>query len=225
MKPEDYTHLCQDLAYRFKQEHYLTTALTHRSAGTPNNERLEFLGDALLSCIMAEVLFQRFPDASEGQLTRSRANLVKRDTLVKIAQGLELGKYLRLGGGELKTGGEQRASILSDAVEAILGAIYLDSSMDTCQSVVLHLWDTPLSNLSPSKIKDPKTRLQEYLQAQQQPLPIYRVLAIMGTPHAQTFEVECIAPGLAKPTYGNGDSRRRAEQSAAAEALRILNVE
>lgn len=221
----DYTRLCQALAYRFKQEHYLITALTHRSAGTPNNERLEFLGDALLSCIIAEELFERFPDAREGELTRFRANLVKRDTLVKIAQQLELGKYIRLGGGELKTGGEQRASILADAVEAILGAIYLDSSMKTCQSVVLQLWQKHLNKLSPRKIKDPKTRLQEYLQAQQQALPAYRVLAIGGTPHAQLFEVECIVSGLAQPTYGSGESRRRAEQSAAAKALRILNVE
>jgi ribonuclease-3 len=222
---QDYTRLCQALGYRFKQEDYLTTALTHRSAGTPHNERLEFLGDALLSCIMAEALFERFPAAREGDLTRLRANLVKRDTLVKIAQRLELGQYLRLGEGELKTGGEGRASILADGVEAIIGAIYRDSSMQMCQSVVLQLWEKPLSNLSLCKIKDPKTRLQEYLQAKQQALPVYRVLAIGGTPHAQQFEVECLVPGLPQPTYGSGESRRRAEQSAAAKALGVLNVE
>jgi len=222
---QDYTHLCQILGYSFKQEHYLITALTHRSAGKPNNERLEFLGDALLSCIMAQELFERFPEAREGELTRFRSNLVKRDTLVKIAQQIELGKYIQLGGGELKTGGEQRASILGDAVEALLGAIYLDSSIKTCQAVILKLWQKPLNNLSPRKIKDPKTRLQEYLQAQQQALPAYRVLAINGTPHAQQFEVECTVSGLAQPAYGSGESRRRAEQSAAAKALRLLNVD
>ena len=224
MKP-NYTPLKQALAYSFKQESYLTTALTHRSAGTPNNERLEFLGDALLSTIIADTLFKRFPNASEGELTRFRANLVKRDTLVKIAKTIELGQYLRLGGGELKTGGEQRASILADAVEAILGAVYLDSSMSTCQSVILRLWQKPLNNLSIQKIKDPKTRLQEYLQAKQQALPTYRVLAINGTPHAQQFEVECVIPVLPQPTYGNGENRRRAEQSSAAKALSLLNVE
>lgn len=225
---QNYTPLYQALTYSFKQEHYLTTALTHRSAGTPNNERLEFLGDALLNCIMAQTLFERFPNAREGELTRMRANLVKRDTLVQIAQHLALGQYLRLGGGELKTGGKGRASILSDTVEAIIGGIYLDSSMNTCQSVILQLWEKFLNNLSQRKIKDPKTRLQEYLQSKQQPLPtipIYRVLNINGTDHAQLFKVECLVPGLSKPTYGNGESRRRAEQSAAAKALKVLNVD
>lgn len=221
----DYTGLYQALTYRFKQEHYLTTAITHRSAGTPNNERLEFLGDALLNCIMAKTLFERFPAASEGDLTRLRANLVKRDSLVQVAQRLELGQYLRLGGGELKSGGEQRASILADAVEAILGAVFLDSSMKTCHSVVLQLWQESLNSLSSHIIKDPKTRLQEYLQTKQQPLPIYQVLTIEGTAHNQLFKVECIIPDLAQPTTGSGGSRRRAEQSAAAKALSILNVE
>jgi ribonuclease-3 len=222
---QDYTSLCQTLAYHFRKEHYLTTALTHRSVGVPNNERFEFLGDALLSSIMAEALFERFPEAREGELTRRRANLVKRDTLVQIAQHLELGQYLRLGGGELKTGGEGRASILADTVEAIIGAVYLDSCMKTCYSVVLKLWEKPLNNMSQRKIKDSKSRLQEYLQAKQQPLPDYRVLTIDGTAHAQQFKVECIVPDLFQPAYGCGESRRRAEQSAAAEALKILNVE
>jgi ribonuclease-3 len=222
---QEYTPLCQALAYHFRKEHYLTTALTHRSAGVPNNERFEFLGDALLSSIMAEALFERFPEAREGELTRRRANLVKRDTLVQIAQHLELGQYLRLGGGELKTGGEGRASILADTVEAIIGAVYLDSCMKTCYSVVLQLWEKPLNNMSQRKIKDPKSRLQEYLQAKQQPLPAYRVLTIDGTAHAQQFKVECIVPGLFQPAYGCGESRRRAEQSAAEEALKFLNVE
>lgn len=222
---QDYTRLCQVLGYCFQNEEYLTTALTHRSAGTPNNERLEFLGDALLSCIIAQALFERFPTAREGELTRFRANLVRRDTLVQVAQHLALSQYLSLGGGELKTGGGQRASILADALEAMIGAIYLDSGMENCRAVVLRLWQKFFNQLSPSKIKDPKTRLQEHLQAKQQSLPIYRVLAIGGTPHDQHFEVECLVPGLPQPTYGSGESRRRAEQSAAASALGILNVE
>jgi len=222
---QDYTRLYHALGYQFEQEDYLITALTHRSAGTPHNERMEFLGDALLNCITAKSLFEQFPAAREGELTRLRANLVKRDTLVKIAQRIELGQYLRLGEGELKTGGEQRSSILADAVEAILGAIYLDSGMTVCQSVVWQLWEESLVSLSSRHIKDPKTRLQEHLQAHQLPLPVYQVLSIGGTPHAQEFKVECTVPSLSEPTYGSGESRRRAEQSAAAKALTILNIE
>ncbi len=218
-----YSHLYQVWAYNFKDEQILVTALTHRSVGGSNNERLEFLGDALLNCIMAKILFEQFPDANEGELTRLRANLVKRDALVKIAHQVDLGKYLLLGSGELKTGGEQRASILSDAVEAVIGAIYLDSDINTCQAIVTKVWDKLLKNL-PQQIKDPKTRLQEYLQSQQKSLPNYKVLTIKGTPHAQLFEVKCMIPGLKKPTYGNGETRRRAEQSAAAKALSVLNV-
>lgn len=221
---QDYNRLCQVLGYHFKQPDHLTTALTHRSVGTPHNERLEFLGDALLNCITAKMLYERFPSAREGQLTRLRANLVKRDTLVKIAQRLELGKYLRLGDGEIKSGGAKRTSTLADAVEAIIGAIYLDSDMKTCQAVILPIWQESLSKLSLEKIKDPKTRLQEYLQERQQTLPIYRVLSTSGTPHEQHFEVECRVPFLKEPTYGSGHSRRRAEQSAAAKVLSILNV-
>ena len=218
-----YSHLYQALAYNFKDEQTLVTALTHRSVSGLNNERLEFLGDALLSCIMARTLFEQFPNANEGELTRLRANLVKRDALVKIAHQIDLGKYLLLGTGELKTGGEQRASILSDAVEAVIGAIYLDSDINTCQAIVIKLWKKLLKNL-PQQIKDPKTRLQEYLQSQQKSLPDYKVLNIKGSPHAQIFEVKCIIQGLKKPTYGNGETRRRAEQSAAAKALSVLNV-
>jgi len=225
LKP-DYTRLYKALAYQFNQADYLTTALTHRSAGSPNNERLEFLGDALLNCIMAKTLFERFPVAREGELTRLRATLVKRDTLVKVAQVIELGKYLRLGEGELKTGGGRRPSILADAMEATIGAIYLDSELTTCQQVILQLWHQHIENLSPKKIcKDPKTRLQEYLQGQQAELPIYNVLDVAGDPHNQWFKVECIVPGLPKPTYGTGETRRYAEQDAAALALRYLNVE
>ncbi|MBE9563378.1 MAG: ribonuclease III [Proteobacteria bacterium] len=218
-----YSDLYQSLAYHFKDEQRLTIALTHRSVGTPNNERLEFLGDALLNCIIAKVLFERFPDSSEGELTRLRANLVKRDALVKIAYQIKLGEYLLLGSGELKTGGGQRSSILSDSVEAVIGAVYLDSDMQTCQVMVVKLWEKLLQHL-PQQMKDPKTRLQEYLQAKQKSLPNYKILTIKGSPHAQLFEVKCIIPGLVEPTYGNGETRRGAEQSAAAKALSVLNV-
>ncbi len=225
MANQDYSGLYQALNYKFEDENNLITALTHRSVGMPNNERLEFLGDALLSCVIAEVLFERFPSAREGQLTRFRANLVKRDTLVTIAQQLNLSQYLRLGSGEVKSGGEHRASILADAVEAILGAIYIDGDIHKCQAVLLRLWEEQINNLSAQQIKDPKTCLQEYLQAQQQPLPDYRILEVKGSPHNQLFEIECIVPCLNKPSYGSGKSRRRAEQSAAAQALSMLNVE
>ncbi|WP_069471582.1 ribonuclease III [Candidatus Marithrix sp. Canyon 246] len=225
MANQDYSGLYQALNYKFEDENNLITALTHRSVGMPNNERLEFLGDALLSCVIAEVLFERFPSAREGQLTRFRANLVKRDTLVTIAQQLNLSQYLRLGSGEVKSGGEHRASILADAVEAILGAIYLDGDIHKCQAVLLQLWEGQIKNLSAQQIKDPKTCLQEYLQAQQQPLPDYRILEVKGSPHNQLFEIECIVPCLKESSYGSGKSRRRAEQSAAAQALSMLNVE
>jgi len=221
---QDYTQLCQALGYHFQQLDHLITALTHRSAGTPNNERLEFLGDALLSFIVAEVLYERFPAASEGQLTRLRANLVKGDTLAEVAQILNLGQYLYLGGGELKSGGWRRTSILADAFEALIGAVYLDGGMTTCENVVLQLFQSHLGMLSLQTIhKDPKTRLQELLQAQQQELPNYRVLTVSGEPHAQYFEVECLVPGLSEPTYGTGNTRRRAEQAAAEKALQSLS--
>ncbi len=221
----DHTRLCQILGHEFQQFDLLNIALTHRSAGTPNNERLEFLGDALLSYVIAEALFERFTTASEGELTRLRASLVKKDTLVEIAQHLNVGTYLRLGSGELKTGGWRRTSILADAVEALLGAIYLDQGMDACKTVILQLWQTRLERLSPKKIeKDPKTRLQEYLQSKQQLLPTYQVLNVNGDPHEQHFEVECSIPILKSPTYGEGETRRRAEQAAAESALKLLKL-
>jgi ribonuclease-3 len=169
-------------------------------------------------------LFHHFPTANEGQLTRLRASLVKKDTLAQVAQQLKLGQYLKLGGGELKSGGERRTSILADALEAIIGAIYLDSDIETCRVVVIQLLQDRLNQLSLNQInKDPKTRLQEYLQSKQQPLPEYRVLTVEGAPHAQHFEVECIIPILSKPVCGSGDSRRRAEQAAAEQALSFLN--
>jgi len=210
------------LSYQFQEPAHLKTALTHRSAGNPNNERLEFLGDALLSLIIGEFLFLHFPKAKEGQLTRLRASLVKGETLAEIALELELGQYLHLGMGELCSGGWRRNSTLADAVEAIIGAIYIDSDLLSCRKAVLAWFEPRLSSLSISTIeKDPKTCLQEYLQARQQPLPDYQVSKMAGPPHNQHFEVECQVVGL-KMTVGSGESRRRAEQGAAEKALKLL---
>jgi len=222
LKEKDFSVLCQALNYQFTNLELLQTALTHRSASSYNNERLEFLGDALLSFIIAEDLFQRFPNAREGDLTRFRSGLVKGDTLAEIAKQLEIGSLLILGGGELKSGGWRRKSILADSVEAIIGAVYLDGGMDACKPFVLQLFQERLAQLSLKKVqKDPKTLLQEYLQARQQKLPEYRVLSVEGDPHEQHFEVECLVSGL-QPTEGNGSNRRYAEQMAASKALDLL---
>ncbi|MCP5160002.1 MAG: ribonuclease III [Gammaproteobacteria bacterium] len=206
--------LCAALDYRFQTPERLEDALTHRSASARNNERLEFLGDALLNLIVAEYLFQRYPKASEGELSRLRASLVKGETLADLARELKLGDWLRLGPGELKSGGYRRESILSDALEAVIGAIYLDSDFSTCRNWVLHLYRDWLTRLSSAnELKDPKTRLQEHLQADQRPLPTYNVLEIRGEPHAQSFIVECVVTGLR--TTAIGSSRRKAEQESA----------
>ncbi len=223
MKEPNLSLLCQALNYQFSDLALLRTALTHRSADSQNNERLEFLGDALLSLIIAEDLFQRFPYAREGELTRMRSGLVKGDTLADIARQLKLGGLLTLGGGELKSGGWRRSSILADAVEAIIGATYLDGGSKACKALILHLFDSRLQALSLKTVqKDPKTLLQEYLQARRQSLPEYCVLNVSGEAHEQYFEVECRVADLIPPTEGNGNSRRYAEQMAASKALDLL---
>lgn len=224
MKSDSFSRLSQVLGYRFNNVSLLTVALTHRSFGTPNNERLEFLGDAILSYAMAELLFMRFPSANEGQLTRLRADLVKEETLADIATQLKLGGELRLGGGELKSGGWRRASILADAFEAIVGAVYLDANSEIYQvkQLLMALYTDRLEKLTLNESKDAKTRLQEYLQARRLELPLYRVLTVVGSPHEQHFSIECRVAGLEKPTYGEGNSRRHAEQVAAAQALDLL---
>jgi ribonuclease-3 len=220
---QSYTQLCENLSYHFKQTTYLITALTHCSAGSPNNERLEFLGDSLLGFVIAEFLFAQFSSANEGQLTRLRATLVKRKTLMEVAQTIDLGLYLKLGSGEQKNKGWERASVLSNALEALIAAIYLDGGMKSCKKTVLKLWQPYLDKLSlKTVIKDPKTRLQEYLQAKQLPLPTYRILAVQGQSHAQIFEIECIVTDI-PPVYAKGNSRRYAEQSAAEKVLDFLN--
>lgn len=203
----------------------LERAVSHRSVGASNNERLEFLGDAILGFEVAALLFQRMADADEGQLSRMRAHLVKRETLAAVARELELGEVLRLGQGELRSGGQTRDSILADAVEAIIAAIYLDGGLDAARGLVERLLGDRLSEPAPLlRRKDPKTRLQEFLQSSGLPLPRYEVLQVTGEPHDQTFRVRCATdPG--GETEGVGSSRRKAEQAAARAMLARITGE
>ena len=216
------------LGHCFDDQHLLQQALTHRSVGSRNNERLEFLGDAILGSVIAAELYRRYPEAKEGELSRLRANLVRRESLAEIAQSLGLGQYLKLGGGERKSGGHQRDSILSDTVEALIGAIFLDSDFATCERGILDLFAERLDSLSDiAFLKDAKTRLQEYLQSRQQPLPEYIVSEVSGEAHAQFFKVECVVSNSdLSPGKGEGSSRRHAEQNAAEDILaRLENTE
>lgn len=215
------------LGYRFADPTLLRNALTHRSAGGLNNERLEFLGDAVLGLVIAEALYKRYPDASEGELSRLRASLVRKQTLAELARDLCIGDCLRLGSGELKSGGFRRDSILADALEAIFGAVYLDSGFAACAGLIIHLYAERLERLPvrPLAVKDPKTRLQELLQGRRLELPEYRVVSVHGDAHEQVFEVECRAPSVGETTLGYGSSRRRAEQQAAQQMLALLGAD
>jgi ribonuclease-3 len=216
----------RQLGYTFKDQDLMVLALTHRSFAGRNNERLEFLGDAILNFVAGEVLFERFPLAREGQLSRLRARLVKGETLAILARGFDLGDYLRLGSGELKSGGFRRESILADALEALIGAIYLDAGMDAARERVVAWLSNELEGLTlVDTNKDPKTRLQEFLQSRACELPRYDVVDIQGDPHCRTFVVECQISLLNDKTLGQGASRRIAEQVAAAAALIALGVE
>lgn len=198
----------------------LALAFTHRSHGSANNERLEYLGDAVLSFVVAELLFRRFPDATEGELSRYRASLVSGESLAAIAAGLGLGEQLRLGEGELKSGGQRRATILADALEAIFGAIYLDQGLDSARTAAGRLFGDLLAALPDSAaLKDPKTRLQEWLQGRGYRLPAYTVLEVTGDPHEQHFRVRCDVEELQLAAVAEGTSRRRAEQEAAQRIL------
>ena len=201
-------------------------ALTHRSApGRINNERLEFLGDAVLNMLVAELLFARFPAASEGDLSRLRACLVSTGPLAEVAQSIALGDELRLGSGELKTGGFRRESILADALEALIGAVYLDGGLETARALVVRLCGPAIEALpSPEDLKDPKTRLQELLQGRGLALPDYRIVQVSGEPHAQRFDVRCEVSALGLVTAGEGSSRRRAEQDAAQRLLDAMEA-
>lgn len=215
--------LTKRIDYEFKSPTYLQTALTHRSATGNNNERMEFLGDAILSYLISIELYQRFPTAKEGELSRLRASLVKGVTLAKIAHEIDLGEFLVMGSGELKSGGYRRSSTLADAFEALLGAVYLDGGLEAASQFIKRFFSARLDQCDPDKaLKDPKTRLQEYLQARSQPLPEYEVVEMRGQAHNQIFKVECRFDSLPNPVYGEGSSRRKAEQMAAETALEVL---
>ncbi len=218
------TALNQYLDYHFKNPKLLEQALTHRSYSATNNERLEFLGDGALNFIIAHQLFLRFSQLSEGDLSRLRAQMVKESTLCELATMLNLGAALNLGEGELKSAGRRRPSILADALEAIIGAIYLDGGYVAAEAVVIKLYAKLLDNIDPKVIgKDSKSHLQEILQARKIEVPDYQVVATEGEAHAQIFRVECVIAQLNLSTVGEGSSRRAAEQKAAQSALALVN--
>lgn len=221
---EKHDRLMRILEYQFKDKSLLQSALTHRSARGQNNERLEFLGDALINFVIAEELYHQFPQAEEGELSRLRAVLVKGQSLAQLAFELGLPDFLRLGPGELKSGGFSRESILADAFEAIVGAIYLDSDFVTCRERVLLWFMSRIKDVHLAIQKDAKTRLQEFLQGRRLPLPIYEVLSIEGEAHAQLFHVECRVENLPYSTKSVGASRRKAEQIAAEAFLDLLKA-
>lgn len=213
------------LGHPYNDESLLELALTHRSCGKRNNERLEFLGDAILNFVIAEALFIKFPQAREGELSRLRARLVKGETLAVIARELGLGDFLRLGSGELKSGGFRRDSILADSVEAIIGSIHLDADAEASKAFVLKLYQQRLADLDMEEtLKDSKTRLQEHLQSRRLALPAYELERVEGEAHDQTFHISCEIALLETPTRGVGNSRRQAEQEAARSALNELGL-
>ena len=224
-KPLHLNRLATKLGHQFNDEQLLIQALTHRSAKGANNERLEFLGDSIVNLVIAEALFLKFPQAKEGKLSRLRARMVKGVTLAELARDFGLGDFLHLGSGEMKSGGHRRESILADTVEAIIGAIYLDSDMLVVKEKVLQWYQSRLDKLSlDDPLKDPKTRLQEYLQGKQLPLPKYDVLSIEGSAHEQLFKISCTVKDIKKTIVGQGGSRRIAEQEAAGQALKLLGI-
>jgi len=217
------TRLEERLGHQFERAGLLEQALTHRSHGFPHNERLEFLGDGVLDCVMAQELFERFPALSEGELSRLRASLVRKEALAAVARDLGLGDHLRLGEGESASGGANRPSILADTLEALYGAVFLDAGYERARRAVCSTFGSVLESLDPNATaKDPKTRLQELLQARGQGLPSYSVVATQGAAHLQTFEVECVVEQLGLRATGRGEARRAAEQQAADALLRQL---
>lgn len=212
------------LGHRFKDPELLRRALTHRSFGARHNERLEYLGDSVLNCVVALELFHRFPRLTEGELSRLRANLVKQSSLSAIARQFGFGEYVRLGEGEIRSGGARRPSILADALEAVLGAVLLDGGFEAVAAVVRTLFAANLDALDPHTVgKDPKTRLQEYLQSRRLGLPQYGVVATRGRAHQHVFQVECLIPELNIRTTGEGSNRREAEQDAARRAYQLAS--
>lgn len=217
--------LQKKLGYQFTNLDYLKQALTHRSAAAFNNERLEFLGDSILNFAIGKALYEKFPKSDEGELSRMRAALVKEQTLAIIARQFELGEYLKLGAGELKSGGHRRESILSDCVEALIAAIYLDSGIDNALERVYYWYQELLAQIKPGEAqKDPKTRLQEFLQGRRLKLPEYEVIEIKGEAHNQSFKVSCKVENLSEVVIGQGTSRRKAEQHAAEQVIEKLKI-
>lgn len=215
--------LCKQLGHVFTQPQLLQRALTHRSYAPEHNERLEFLGDSILGCVIAKYLYSSYPHLSEGELSRLRSNLVKEDTLAVLAQQLNLGNLLRLGEGERKSGGFRRPSILADALEALFGAVFLDGGFVAAEQAVLALFVPYLEKVDVQTLgKDAKTLLQEYLQGKRVPLPVYTVIGTQGEAHAQSFQVECAIPSFKISTRGEGTSRRNAEQQAAQAAYQTI---
>jgi ribonuclease-3 len=215
--------LCRKIGYNFRQGELLRRALTHRSYGVPHNERLEFLGDSVLNCVIATRLYDLHSRVPEGDLSRMRAHLVREETLSEIALSLDLGDYLYLGEGELKSGGFRRPSILADTLEAVLGAVYLDGGFAAAERVIGELYAPLLKDLDPKTLgKDPKTLLQEYLQGRKIALPQYVVVTVTGEAHRQHFQVECLIPALGIRSLGEGQSRRAAEQDAARKAYQMI---
>ncbi|RPI46349.1 MAG: ribonuclease III [Betaproteobacteria bacterium] len=213
--------LIDRLGHRFNDPALLRTALTHRSYSAQHNERLEFLGDSVLNCVISDALYRRFPHLAEGELSRARALLVRQQTLFERADAMGLGNALLLGEGELRSGGKQRPSILADALEALIGAVYLDAGFDTAREVVRKIFDPMLTEADQTVLgKDPKTLLQELLQSRHMPLPQYVIVATEGEAHRQRFKVECVVPSLSIRAVGEGLSRRAAEQNAADNAYR-----
>jgi ribonuclease-3 len=226
-KPDDRaTWVERSFGHVFAAPALCETALTHRSAGADHNERLEFLGDSILNCAVARMLYEAHPLEDEGALSRLRASLVSGESLARIAADLNLGEFLRLGSGELKTGGFRRASILADALEALLGAIFLDAGYDAAAAAVARIMAAKLAELpAAGSLKDPKTRLQELLQGRGLALPTYTLTAVAGDPHEQAFTVSCEVPVFGLAAVGEGASRRRAEQLAAAKLIELLPTE
>lgn len=210
------------LGHRFVRRELFLQALTHRSHGSSHNERLEFVGDGVLNCVVAALLYRRHPDLREGDLSRLRASLVRQEALAGIAQGLEVGRDLKLGEGELKSGGAQRPSMLADALEALFGAVFLDAGYEAAAAVIERLYTPLLDDIGAAgAVRDPKTALQEYLQGRRLALPKYTLCATRGEAHAQEFDVTCSIPELGIACRGSGTSRRGAEQAAASRALEL----
>lgn len=220
-----YQSLETRIGYRFTSPDLCVRALTHRSFGADNNERLEFLGDAVLDLVVSQILYERFDDASEGELSLLRASLVKGSTLAAIARGLDLGGAVTLGSGELKSGGADRDSTLANVLEALIGAVYLDAGLDVCRARIESWFESNLKKISPEAIeKDPKSRLQEYLQKTGRPLPRYSLVEKRGDAHAQVFAVSCCLPDTGQTSTAEHSSRRKAERAAARAMLKQLEA-